>query len=318
MLARANEQKLKSMVGGMMAMADAADHVAAKCCHKVENVLESMHTARDGAQKQRGCIRDMVRCMQELVSAVKSVSAAAEVAASNAQDVQLKADEGRDTVSNNVKYMDKVRDMSMQLASELEILENEAEKIGGILDLIRDIADQTNLLALNAAIEAARAGESGRGFAVVADEVRKLAERTMVATGQVEESVASIQGRVRTHKRKMEEASVDISRMATLSSASIARLDEIVDLTTSARNEVASIAAAICQQEKMTMEVNQGLDIVREIARRTTEKMQAADTAMDDLGKGVTELGRLVHDHESFEVSLGKRAEHHRPVPASA
>lgn len=46
--------------------------------------------------------------------------------------------------------------------------------------------------ALNAAIEAARAGEQGRGLAVVADEVRRLAERTSLATIEIEQMIADI------------------------------------------------------------------------------------------------------------------------------
>ncbi len=97
-----------------------------------------------------------------------------------------------DTVGDNLGVIGRMADnldgfiqRLNDTASAVEKLHDRTGEIGGIVNLIKEIADQTNLLALNAAIEAARAGEMGRGFAVVADEVRKLAERTRRATEEI-------------------------------------------------------------------------------------------------------------------------------------
>jgi methyl-accepting chemotaxis protein len=77
--------------------------------------------------------------------------------------------------------------------AEVRGLADVAERIGGIVELIRSIAGQTNMLALNATIEAARAGEAGRGFAIVAQEVKSLADATARATAEINGQVAGIQ-----------------------------------------------------------------------------------------------------------------------------
>ncbi len=71
-------------------------------------------------------------------------------------------------------------------------LHHEVEAIQEIIHIINGIAEQTNLLSLNASIEAARAGETGKGFLVVANEIRKLADKTSVATTDIEKLVENI------------------------------------------------------------------------------------------------------------------------------
>jgi methyl-accepting chemotaxis protein len=99
-----------------------------------------------------------------------------------------------------------------QVVSDINLIHTSSDQIGGVLEVITDIADQTNLLSLNAAIEAARAGEHGRGFAVVADAVGKLAARSSGSAKQIEgmikASVASVTRGVAT-ARNCQEAMED-------------------------------------------------------------------------------------------------------------
>ncbi|KPC52298.1 methyl-accepting chemotaxis protein [Amantichitinum ursilacus] len=103
------------------------------------------------------------------------------------------AEEGLQNVTSGVRLIEEMSVAIGAAATEVTMLGQESDRIGGIVKSIKAIADQTNLLALNAAIEAARAGETGRGFAVVADEVRKLAERTAASTEEITGMVDQIQ-----------------------------------------------------------------------------------------------------------------------------
>ncbi|MBU2766797.1 methyl-accepting chemotaxis protein [Acidithiobacillus ferrivorans] len=104
-------------------------------------------------------------------------------------------------------------EQSMESAATAVIhMDGAGQRIGDLVETIKEIARQTNLLALNAAIEAARTGESGRGFAVVADEVRNLALKTRAATEEIGLGVHDIQRQAAAAVRVMERSGDEIQK----------------------------------------------------------------------------------------------------------
>ncbi|KRV63545.1 chemotaxis protein [Aeromonas veronii] len=169
-----------------------------------------------------------------------------------------------------------------QVSHTISDLAGLSQQIAGLAGAIHDIAEQTNLLALNAAIEAARAGEQGRGFAVVADEVRSLATRTGSATTEINTIIGKIQ---------------DVSlRAASEMDTELARVEQAVTHTMTARQSVARIAQS-CE------EINQRIAQVDQLMRDETRLIQGIHHQVGEMSRLAAEANQSA-SHAAEEATM--------------
>ncbi len=131
--------------------------------------------------------------IMSLAQQIHEVSSQSHLAAGSAKHANSTAVDGSQVVGETITSLETISTDVQGIAESITRLQDEINRIGSVMEVIRDISEQTNLLALNAAIEAARAGEAGRGFAVVADEVRNLSQRTGKSTEEINRIVMSLQ-----------------------------------------------------------------------------------------------------------------------------
>ena len=284
---------------GMYAAASQLEEVINVISLASEKLVAQIAQSERGSGEQELRVGEAATAMEEMTSTVMEVARSAGVASTSSSQTKEKAEEGAVVVRQAVASIQSVQTASLAMKEDVAVLANQAEAITGIMNVISDIADQTNLLALNAAIEAARAGDAGRGFAVVADEVRKLAEKTMVSTANVGESISGIQKSVNTSIGQVEKA-VTLIEDATLQvNKSGDMLTEIVGLADGTASQIQAIAAASEQQSATCEEINRSVADVNAIAGQTAAAMRDANLAVSDLADQARNLNALVADMKS-------------------
>jgi methyl-accepting chemotaxis protein len=179
---------------------------------------------------------------------VQAVAGGSEELEASVREISMNMNQSKDAVDSVVEQTRSADEATQKLTDA-------AAAMGGIVEMIKNIAGQINLLALNATIESARAGEAGRGFAVVASEVKNLAKQAADATEQIER---------------------EIGGMRTISDSVVSALHSITQSVASVREFVTGAASAVEEQSI--------------VAREMSANMQQASTAVSSINSNVDEI----------------------------
>lgn len=235
--------------------------------------------------RQAEVFQEIAAQTEEMASQSRSVLASANnaVEISGNAEQRVAATSGRlnTMVSGITDLTDKVTRISEQLSS----LETALQRVSQVSGEVDNISRKTNLLSLNASIEAARAGRHGRGFMVVAQEVKDLSNLTGEATGEIQETIATLSGELRELMK--------IADLAVSSAGDIRQqtdgIGEEIDALPATLGEVSSAQRDILAA---TGDISQAVGDVRnavtELSGEVTESSESLKSAIDTM-QGLTE-----------------------------
>ncbi|WP_335944793.1 methyl-accepting chemotaxis protein [Pseudomonas sp. G166] len=255
-------------------------------------------TLENGARHQLDEVAQMSGAISHLIQAMENIAGHVDQTLQRAGQANEQVNRGRSTV-------DQTREEIVELAGRInltnetvQVLAEQAQQIGQVLDVINGIAEQTNLLALNAAIEAARAGEQGRGFAVVADEVRTLSQKTSTSTTEIQQIIAKLQQGSRQAAVAMQDSRDGVQRCVTASQLASQLLHAVVEDIAVINHFNDLIASTTQEQSKASMGINERLQTVQAVAERNADNigiLTRSSQCLPPLAQRLAVLGQAFH-----------------------
>ncbi|KTY14333.1 chemotaxis protein [Salmonella enterica subsp. enterica serovar Typhimurium] len=177
---------------------------------EVQNGSESISTAAAqivaGNQDLAARTEEQASSVEETAASMEQITATVKNTADHTSEATKLSAGAASVVKNNGEMMN-------QVTQKMRVINDTANRMSDIINIIDSIAFQTNILALNAAVEAARAGEHGRGFAVVAGEVRQLAQKSASSASEIRNLIEDSTSQTQEGMHLVEKASSLINGM---------------------------------------------------------------------------------------------------------
>lgn len=268
----------------------------------VQHIQSSSSELQTAANQQVTGTKEQVTAMNEISTTITELLATSKQIAESAQRVAHIAEEtasgarsGDQTVQKAQQLIGDMRKQVDSIVNHMLDLGRKSQQVGGILEIINELAEQTNILAINATIEAAGAGEAGKRFAVVADEIRKLADRVATSTkeirGLIEETRSAVNATIMVTEGGSKAVDAGTRQFSEVT-ASFNTIAGLVGTTTEAARE---IELSTKQQATAVEQVKVAISNVAQASKEAeTSSSQTLQTA-SELAVLSKDLARLIH-----------------------
>lgn len=283
----------RELAASLEEMARAIDHSTVKFLETTTAVEEMTASVREVSNQAEEIARSVEGTSQDLdtigdsFERIRQGSAAGNDAV---QKVKVDAEAGLGMMQQSLEEMDLIFHESQKATGTMKRLSQQAQQVGKIIAVIKELVGDTELLAFNAAIIAAKAGDEGKGFAVVADEIKDLADRTTDSAQDIQRIINAISKDTEEALSAVEATADRIDQGKENSVKTGEALNKIVssvELASAATDEINQLTGEQGEKARgMLKEAGESLRSVRAVARAMNEQK----IGIQRIQEGVTEM----------------------------
>jgi methyl-accepting chemotaxis protein WspA len=274
----------------------------------VDRIQKSGNQITSSADQITASGRNLETTVKEQVASTNEVSATAhEIAATSrelvktmeqvaamAEQTTVAAGNSKDNLNHIDSVMRQLLEATEVISSKLEIMDRRANNISRVVTTITVVADQTNLLSLNAALEAERAGEYGAGFSVVAREIRRLADRTAVATLEIEQMIKEMQSAVSTGVTEMDK----FTKSVVDSVEEVGRISEqvaqVIQQVQGLTPRFEQVSQSVDEQSQGAQQISEAMEHLSQASQQTAGSLRETNHALEELDEATHSLKREI------------------------